>query len=101
MVRFGSWAADAPGMADSATVVVAGPALLVENRSGVTRPTDGTDPRAWAFTTVRVLVESLGVTEVTLPDNMKAPVQGEDVAYVVEVRPRNGGLNCRAVRAAA
>lgn len=87
-------------MADSATVLVQGPAVLVERRQGTTRPTDGTAPRDYDFTTVRVLVENVGVTEVTLSDRMPAPIEGEPVCYLAEVRPMGGrgGVTVRALR---
>jgi hypothetical protein len=87
-------------MADTATALVTGPVLLVEQRSGTTRPTDGSEPRHWNMTTARVLVENLGITEVTIPDGLRPPIEGEAVSYVVEVRPRNGGVSTRALRAA-
>ena len=86
-------------MADSATVVVQGPAVLVERRQGTTRPSDGSTPRDYDFTTVRVLVENVGVTEVTLNDRMTAPIEGEPVCYLSEVRRMNGGgVTVRALR---
>ena len=84
-------------MADSATARVAGPVLKVDEASG-TR-----DGQAWSRTTARVLVEESGIAEVVIPNsgNVRRPIKGEDVDYLVEFGTYNGRLSCRAVESLA
>jgi hypothetical protein len=91
-------------VADTATALISGPVLAVTRRAG-TSVRDG-EPRAYAFTLARVLVESRDVVEVNIPDEMVTPIQGEDCALVCELRAykaRDGAarLGVRAVEALA
>lgn len=79
----------------SQTVIVAGPVLNVDVREGVGRQSG----EPYRIVTARVLVESTGIAEVTLPRAMVAPGQGEDVAYLADVDVYNGQPSLRAVRA--
>lgn len=83
-------------MADTMTVRITGPVLRVDNRSGTKR--DGSGDR-YSIDTVRVLVESTGIAEATLPDSVKLPIVGEAVDYLVDVSVWNGRLQGRVLEA--
>lgn len=79
-------------MAD-ATVRVSGPVLFLDTRRGVS---DKSGP--YAITTARVLVESSGVADVTLPDTMAGLLQGEEVDLLCDVSVYGNRAQLRAVR---
>ena len=78
-------------MADTMTVRVTGTVLRVDNRSG-SRKSDG---ERYSIDTVRVLVESTGIAEATLPDTVKLPGAGQVVDYLADVSVWNGRLQAR------
>lgn len=82
----------------SATARVTGPVLLVEHRSGVSRPRAGEQSGSpYSMTTARVLVEDTGLAEVRIPDDMRPPIKGQDVDYLVEFGVYAGNLTARAL----
>jgi hypothetical protein len=77
----------------SQTVQVAGDVLLVDTREGIGK----TSGEPYKITTVRVLVESTGIAEVTLPRTIVPPVQGEAVQYLADVSVYQGQPQLRAL----
>jgi hypothetical protein len=76
--------------------LVSGSVLYTETRSGVSHR-DKDNPRAYSITTARVLVANRGVCDVTIPDTMRAPIEGESVDYLAEFSVFGGRLQARAV----
>ncbi len=68
----------------SQLVIVTGPILRTQTRSGVKR-VEGEEPRSWEITTAYVLVEDSGVCEVVLGRDVSVPIKGELVYYLAEV----------------
>jgi hypothetical protein len=81
-------------MAD-ATVRVSGPVLMLDTRRGTSRASG----EPYAITTARVLVESTGVSDVTLPDTLAAHViEGQAVDLLCDVSVYGNKAQLRAVR---
>lgn len=87
-------------MADSALVRVQGPVINIEVRTGTARESGN----PYRIETVRVLSESKGIAEFTVPDQEPHRfAEGEDVDATVEYTVRAGRLSGRlqSVRALA
>jgi hypothetical protein len=74
---------------DMAKARVTGTVLDVEDRHGIKNGI------AWSMTTVKVLVASADVTDVTIPETILRPKRGEVVDWLVGVSGSGGFLNFR------
>jgi hypothetical protein len=85
-------------MAD-ATVRITGTVLHVDTRSGISRPRGDEPGRPYVINTARVLVESTGIADVTLPDTVHV-IKGEDVDFLADVSVYGGRAQLRALATA-
>lgn len=82
-------------MADTALVRVQGPVINIEVRSGTARESGN----PYRIETIRVLSESKGIAEFTVPqDEPHRFAEGEDVDCLVEYSVRQGRLSGRLQR---